>query len=163
MNLIKIGKIVNTHGIKGEIRILSDFEKKDLIFKNGFNIYIGSNHVKEVVNTYRIHKEFDMITLVGYSNINEVLKYKGEYVYINRDDLNLDNSEYIMNDLIGMSIIENNEVLGKVNDYIYNSSNVLLEIKGDKDFYIPFVKDYIINVDLENKKIMTKNAKDLII
>ena len=39
MDYIYIGKIVNTHGIKGEVRILSDFKYKDRIFKNGFNMY----------------------------------------------------------------------------------------------------------------------------
>ena len=98
-NYVYIGKIVNTHGIKGELRILSDFDKKELVFKNNFNIYIGPSYIKETINTYRVHKEYDMVTLIGYDNINEVLKYKGLNVYINRDDLNLDNNDYIMSDL----------------------------------------------------------------
>ena len=75
MEFKEIGKICNTHGIKGELRILSDFEYKDKVFKKGINIYIGQNHCHEVINTYRHHKQYDMITLSGYNNINEVLKY----------------------------------------------------------------------------------------
>ena len=89
MNYILIGKIVNTHGIKGELRIISDFPYKDRVFKNNFNIYIGKDKINEVINTYRHHKIFDMITLKNYNNINEVLKYKGSLVYINRLDLKL--------------------------------------------------------------------------
>ena len=87
MKYIIIGKIVNTHGIKGELRILSDFKYKDKIFKKGFPLYIGYTKEKEIINTYRPHKQFDMVTFNNYNNINEVLKYKGEYVFINKEDL----------------------------------------------------------------------------
>lgn len=163
MDLVRIGKIVNTHGIKGELRIISDFDKKEAVFKKDFNLYIGNNHIKEIINSYRVHKDFDMITLSGYSNINEVLKYKGLDVYINKDDLNLNDNEYIMHDLINMDILEDNVVLGKVIDFVYNKPNTLLLIDGSKKFYIPFVDEYIIKVDLKNKQIITKNVKDLII
>lgn len=162
-DFVLLGKIVNTHGIKGELRILSDFDKKELVFKNGFNVYIGPSYVKETINTYRVHKSFDMVTLIGYDNINEVLKYKGLNIYINRDDLNLNKDDYILSDLIGMNIVDDNKILGKVVDFVYNKPNTLLVIEGDKTFYIPLVDEYIIKVDKESKQIITKNVKDLII
>jgi 16S rRNA processing protein RimM len=105
---------------------------------------------------------FDMITLKGYNNINEVLKYKYENVYVKRSDLNLNENDYLLDDLIGMKVIDNNEVIGKVIDY-NQGSNVLLKISGVKEFYIPLVDEYVINVDLKNKEIHTKNGKDLIL
>ena len=162
-NYVYIGKIVNTHGIKGELRILSDFDKKEIIFRHGFDLYIGPNYIKETIDTYRHHKEYDMVTFNNYSNINEVLQYKGLAVYIKRDDLNLKKDEYILDDLINLDIVDNEETLGKVVDYIINKNNTLLVIKGEKQFYIPLVDDYIIKVDLPNKKIITKNVKDLIL
>ena len=77
---IYIGKIVNTHGIKGEVRILSNFEYKDKVFLENRRIYIGEEHIEEIVNTYRHHKIFDMITMKGYNNINQVLKYMNKNV-----------------------------------------------------------------------------------
>ena len=82
---IYIGKIVNTHGIKGEVRILSDFEKKDRVFVAGMPIYIGRKKEKEIINSYRHHKNFEMITMKGYNDINQILKYKGLYVYIKKE------------------------------------------------------------------------------
>ena len=161
-NYIFIGKIVNTHGIKGELRLLSDFDKKDIVFKPDFNIYIGPTYIKEIIQTYRHHKMFDMITLKGYTNINEVLKYKDLDVYIKREDLNLSQNEYILDDLINFDIIDNNQNLGKVIDYS-NQGRVLLKVKGEKEYYIPLVDEYIIQVDIKNKQIITKNVKDLII
>ena len=66
--MLKIGKFVNTHGIKGEIRIKSDFSRKDLIFKKGNYIYINNN--KFLIKSYRVHKNYDMLTFDGINNIN---------------------------------------------------------------------------------------------
>ena len=162
-NYILVGKIVNTHGIKGELRILSSFDRKDLVFVKGNNLYIGNDKVKETINTYRVHKEFDMVTFDGYSNINEVLKYLKENVYIKREDLKLNKDEYILEDLINLDIIDNGICLGKVSNFIYNNGNTLLEVTGEKKFYIPVNSNYIDKVDLDSKKIITNNAKDLII
>lgn len=159
---ICIGKIVNTHGIKGEIRIKSDFKLKNKVFLKDFNIYIGPNKELLKINTYRVHKDYDMITLNGINNINDVLKYKGNLVYVKRSDILTDN-EYVLNDLIGFEVYDNEKLLGKVFDFYENNGNILLEIKGIKTFYIPTNSNYIKNVDLKNKKIDTNNGSDLIL
>ena len=162
MNLIKIGKIVNTHGIKGELRILSKFPYKDKVFINNMKIYIDKKDI-EIINTYRRHKNFDMITLKGYNNINEVLELKGQLVYVNRSILKINEDDYLLNDLIGMEVFDNGELLGVVKDYYLDNGNTLLEIKGKKIFYIPLKSDYIKNVDVNNKKIITNNGGALIL
>lgn len=160
-NYVCIGKIVNTHGIKGELKISSDFELKKEIFIKGFNIYIGLEKTKEVINTYRYHKIWDMVTLVGYNNINEVLKYKNKLVYVKRSDLNI--RDYVLNDLIGLEVIYLDKSYGKVIDYYDNNNSPILEIKGLKNFYIPLKGDYIERVDLTAKKIYTKDIRGLIV
>ena len=163
MDYVYVGKIVNTHGIKGELRLLSDFDKKDKVFKEGFTIYIGDIRRKEVIASYRKHKMFDMITLEGYSNINEVLKYKGMEVFVNREDLELSKDDYLLSDLIGLTIKEDGETLGKVKEIVYNGSSTLLEIEGTKHFYIPNNPEFIKEVRLEEKMIECKNAKGLML
>lgn len=163
MNLIYIGKIVNTHGIKGEVRLLSNFEEKDLIFKEGFKVYIGSMNEEETINTYRHHKQFEMISFKGINDINLVLKYKGKKVYINKDDLNLKDDEYLLEDLIGMKIINNEEQLGTVTDIYDTKAGKLLYISFAKNYYIPYNSNYIKQVDVRRKEIQTENVKDLIL
>lgn len=160
---ICVGKIINTFGIKGELKIISDFEYKDRIFKKNFNIYIGNFKEKEIINTHRVHKNYDLILFNNYSNINEVLKYKGEKIYINRLDLDLKDNEYLLQDLIGLEIYDNNKLIGIVLDYDNSTSNVLLKVKKEKTFYIPLVNSYIEKVDIKNKRIDTINGSDLII
>lgn len=151
MNLIYIGKIVNTHGIKGELRIKSDFEYKDRVFNKGNILNINNNSYE--INSYRIHKDFDMVTFVGYTNINDVLDLKGLKVYFDKDLLNLNKDEYLLEELIGKEIDLNGEILGKIVDY-YTGINPLLKVcKSDnKTFYIPINDTFILSVE-ENVKV----------
>lgn len=164
MEYIYIGKIVNTHGIKGELRIISDFEYKTRVFKKGFNFYIGKDKIKEEINTYRHHKEFEMVTFNEYNNINQVLKYLKENVYILKEDLNLKDNEYLEKELIGFDVLENNEVVGKVINIEKTSpTNKIMEInyKG-KRVLLPYHKDFILKLDLQNKKIEVKLIEGMI-
>lgn len=163
MDYVYIGKIVNTHGIKGELRIRSDFDKKDIVFKPGFFLYVGEGYVKEEIVTYRRHKEFDMVTFKGYDNINQVLNYLKLNVYAKRSDLNLGNNDYVLQDLIGLDVIENGEKFGKVVEIVYNGSSILLYVEGKKNFYIPYVDSYIKSVDLAVGDIEVAGAKGLIL
>lgn len=157
MDYIYIGKIVSTHGIKGELKIISDFFEKDKIFKKGFKLYLTPLYHEEVINTYRVHKNYDMVTFDGYNDINDVLKYIGMGVYIKRSDLDLKEDEYLLNDLIGYEVYEDSKLLGKVSSISFNN-NVLLKI--DDKFYIPFIDEFIEKVDVKTKKIMTRNGSD---
>lgn len=160
MEYVYIGKIVSTHGIKGEIKIISDFEYKDKVFKKGINIYIGQNHCHEVINTYRHHKQYDMITLEGYNNINEVLKYMKEPVYILKEELNIDNNDILICDIIGMEAYVQDRYIGVVKD-IYNTgiNYKVIEIfnKNNKTL-VPYHKDFIEFVDKNNNKIVFKGG-----
>lgn len=159
---IYIGKIVNTHGIKGEVRILSDFERKDKVFIKGMNIYIGKKKEKEIINSYRHHKNFEMITIIGYTDINQVLKYKGLNVYIKKSDLNLDNGEYLDSDLIGLDVIVDGLVKGKVTDIINLNGNKLIVIDSfSNKVYVPYQKEFISIIDFTNRKIMITPIKGM--
>ena len=152
---IYIGKIVNTHGIKGELRLLSNFKYKEKVFLQNKKIYIGESKKEEMIKTYRHHKIFDMITLYGYDNINEVLPFKNENVYVKKNDLDLGENEYLDEDLINLSVIFNNQEVGHVVAIReLNPKNKIIEaIINDKLTMIPYHKDFINNVDLINKKI----------
>jgi len=163
MKYIRIGKIVNTHGVKGELRLISDFQYKDKVFKKDFLIYIGKDKIEEKINTYRKHKMFDMITLYGYTNINEVLKYKGSYAFINKEDLILNNNEFLNEDLIGFRVIYNNlENIEVVGIEKYPSSDMLKVNYNDTFKLIPITDGIINNIDFIKKEIILKDIKGLI-
>ena len=157
---ILVGKLVNTHGIKGEVKILSNFEMKERVFKPNFKLYLGHNYQEVIITSYRYHKIFDMVTFKGLNNINEVLKYKGMKVFVKRRDLHLKENEYLYCDLINKNIVENKEILGKVIEIVYNNSNILLKCLGSKIFYIPLKSNYIINI---GEYIETQKVRELML
>lgn len=161
MEYIYLGKIVGTHGIKGEIRIISDFRYKEKVFVKNFPIYIGKKHEKEEIETYRVHKSFDMITMKGYTNINEVLKYKSYPVYIKRKDLKLASNEILDEDLIGLPIMMNNEEKGVVEKVILGTQDKLLIKNGEKIYYIPYVKEIVKEI-IPQKEIIIENISGLL-
>lgn len=155
MKLVYIGKYVNTHGLIGEIKILSDFEYKDKVFNIGNSIYIDNK--KYIINSYRVHKGYDMITLNGINNINDIESLKGSNVYIDNDEYNF---EYVYSDLIGFSIYDN-DYRGEVIDIVKSKLYPLLKVKYNKDYLIPYTDTFIDRLDLESKKIYIKYVKGL--
>ncbi len=152
---IYIGKIVNTHGIKGELRILSDFKFKEKVFLENRRIYIGEEKIEEIINSYRHHKIFDMITIKGYDNINQVLKYINKEVFIKKNDLSLGDNEFLDEELINLNVIFNNQNVGHVVAIRQiNPKNKIIEaIINDKRTMIPYHEDFIAKIDLKNKQI----------
>lgn len=162
MNYIYLGEIVNTHGIKGEVRIVSDFKFKNDVFKIGKNLYVGNSKVKEIINTYRVHKNYDMVTFKGINDINDVLKYKGKKVYIMREEFEFDG--ILDEDVIGLDVYSKDKKIGIVEDILKSNAHPILEVKNDKNVisYIPFIDAFVLNVDLKNKRIDIEEIEGLI-
>lgn len=160
MDLVYVGKIVNTHGIKGELRIRSDFERKDLVFKVGNKIIIDKE--EHIIKSYRYHKIFDMITIKGYNDINQVLKYKGEYVFVNREDIILNENEYLDEDIIGLRVMVDGVEIGQVIRIEDHNKNRVLVVKNTtKNYLIPYNFDIIKEIDISKKEMKVLNISGL--
>lgn len=161
MKYIYIGDVVNTHGLKGEVRLISDFEYKKRVFKKNFKLYIGRSKDEVVINTYRVHKEYDMLTFVDLTSIDDVIIYKGDKVYINRDDLKI--KGYFNEDLIGLQVYNNDKYIGKVEYIMKNKTyNILVVTEDETKNLIPNIPEFIASIDLENKRIDVKEIPGLI-
>ena len=147
MNYIYIGKIVNTHALKGEVRIISDFEYKDRVFKKGTDLYIGQFKNKEVIETYRVHKQFDMVKFEGIDYINDVIKYKGMSVYILDSDLSLNDSELLESDFSHMKVYSNGKEVGIITEYRNDNGNKMIRVNNK---FIPYNNDFIEKIDKKN-------------
>lgn len=152
MNKVYIGKIVNTHGIKGEIRLLSDFPFKDKVFVVGNNILVDDIEYK--INSYRRHKMFDMITLDGYNNINDVLFLMKKKVYFDKDKLVLSDDEILDEDLIKFKVIDEDKSIGKITEiFMASSTNKILRVEFSHEVLIPYNSPIIKSIDKEKKEI----------
>ncbi len=153
MNKVVLGKYVNTHGLKGEIRIKSRFPYKDKVFKINNEIII--NDKVYVIKSYRVHKDYDMVTLEGINDINMIPFPKNTLVFIDRDKY-LGKKEYIDSDLIGF-IVYNSKIEREVLDIVYlNDKKKLIKTNSG---YIPF--ELVKDVDLDNKKILVEEVDGL--
>ena len=162
MKYVLIGKIVNTHGLKGEVRILSNFKYKDRVFNSGMKIYIGKDKISEKITSYRHHKIFEMITMDGYNDINEVLKYKGEYVFVNKEDIILKEKEYLDEDIIGLKVYAKDKLLGVVRRIEKHSLNEILVVENEeKNYLVPYNFDIILSIDLEKKEMYVEKINGL--
>lgn len=152
MNKVYIGKIVNTHGIKGEIRLLSDFPFKDKVFVVGNNILVDDIEYK--INSYRRHKMFDMITLDGYNNINDVLFLMKKKVYFDKDKLVLSDDEILDEDLIKFKVIDEDRNIGKITEiFMASSTNKIIRVEFSYEVLIPYNSPIIKSIDKEKKEI----------
>lgn len=161
MDLIYVGKLVNTHGLKGEVRIISDFKYKNDVFKKGRNLYIGKNNYKLEINSYRKHKIYDMVTFVGINSIDDVIKYKGDNVYIDRCEFEFEG--ILDEDIIGMEVYADDNLIGKVISILKNSVHSILVVeKNGKKNMIPYVDEFVKNIDIKDKKIEINVIEGLI-
>ncbi|MDD3048532.1 MAG: ribosome maturation factor RimM [Bacilli bacterium] len=161
MEYLLIGKYVNTHGIKGEIRVLSDFKFKEQVFIPGVIVYIGKNKHKFIIKSYRKHKEFDMLTFEDVFNINSIEFLKGSSIYINKDDLALDENFKLVEDLLGYNVYVDDTLIGDIKEIINGKDNDILVV-SDKRLLIPYVKEYILKIDSPSKRIDVLNVKGLL-
>ena len=157
--MIYIGKTVSTFGIKGELKVISDFEYCDKAYKVGNKVLI--NNIEHIISSIRYHKNYVLLKIDNLNNINDSLKYVGFNIYIKRLDLNLSKDEFLYKDLINSEVIDEDDTkLGKIIEVV-NGINVLIKVKGTKEFYIPLIDNYVKRFDLDKKILYTKNAKEL--
>ncbi len=167
-NLISVAKILNFHGIKGEIKAgFSKGREKQIEALKKVFIKKNNEFFEMNVTSVRFHKHFAIIKLKEMNTVNDVEEYKGCDIYIPRDEVEnaLDVNEYLISDLIGMEVFdEDGGNIGVVCAVGENLAGDLLEIKdgNGKTHLVPFVKELVPVVDMENKKIVVNNIEGLI-
>lgn len=164
MEFVQIGKILNTHGVKGELKVdtFTDFVEER--FKPNSNIYLGEKHIKVSVKKYRFHQKFMLLTLNDLEDINLVNEYKSMIIYKSLDDIKPLEDGFYFRDLKGLDVYADDKLVGKVK-YAESglSSNYLRVITNDnKEVLIPIVDAFIKDVDLNNKRININNIEGLL-
>ena len=151
MKQVYIGKITSTHGIKGELKIKSNFEYKDKVFVIGNKLIIDNKEY--IIKSYRCHKGFDMVTLNDYNDINEVLFLINRKVYITKEESSI--SDIILDeDLLKFDAIINGEK-GIIKEIFFaGATNKIIRILiSGKEVLVPFNKEFIKNIDKDKKEV----------
>ena len=150
---LEVGKIVNTHGIRGELKVQLWCDGVDFI-KQLDTLYLdenGENALKVV--SVREHKNCAVIRFSGIDDINSAEKYKNRVLYCNRDDAQIDENANYIQDIIGCVVkdAENGTQYGKVLDVLNYGASDILEIENNgKKNYVPLIDDIVKKIDCEN-------------
>lgn len=157
--LMEIGMIVNTYGIKGFLKVVP-YTDDIARFEDLKSIYIETkNSLKTVIiEDVKYAKNLVLLKIKGIDDINTAQKYKNCYIKIDRKDaVKLPEDSYFIVDLIGVSVYtDNNEELGHIIDVYSTGANDIYVVKDEmgKQVLLPAIGDVIKNVDIQNKKMI---------
>ncbi|MGX5750853.1 ribosome maturation factor RimM [Bacillus subtilis] len=165
-----VGKIVNTHGIKGEVRVISKTDFAEERYKPGNTLYLfmdGRNEpVQVTVNTHRLHKQFHLLQFKERQNLNEVEELKNAIIKVPEEELGeLNEGEFYFHEIIGCEVFtEEGELIGKVKEILTPGANDVWVIgrKGKKDALIPYIESVVKHIDVREKKIEIELMEGLI-
>lgn len=167
METLTVGKIVNTHGIKGELRIVPSTDDVNR-FKKFESIYIDCKGLREYnIEGVRFHKKFVLIKFKGVNSIEEGEIFKNCFVKIDKQTAEpLDDDEYYINDLYGLSVnTEDGRFLGVLDDVLFGKANDVYVVEredGQKaPLLIPAIKSCVLNIDIEEGVMTVRLLKGL--
>lgn len=150
-NLLTIGQITNTHGLKGDITIYPYIDDPDK-FKNQ-SFYIEGLEGKFEFSGLQIHKNLLLAKIKGYNTIEEVIPLKGKNLYIDKTVFqNLEKDEFFIVDLVGLRVyLENGEPTGEIKEVLsYAANDIYVIQKGEKEYMIPAVKEFIKEINVKD-------------
>jgi len=145
--LLQAGKIINTHGTKGEVKIFPWADTPE--FLKGFKtLYIGDKATKVISS--RVHKDCLIAVLEGIDSLEAAIRLKNIIVYIDKSSVKLEEGRHFIADLIGLTAVdyETGEELGKVAEVLTLPSNNVYVIKGKREILVPAVAEFIKETDL---------------
>ena len=145
---IEAGKVVNTHGVKGEVKIQVWLDSPEFL-KKFKTVYIDNRAVKLVSG--RVHKGFLIAVLDGVDDVNAAMSLKNKTVFIDRKDAKLPKGAYFLQDIIGAAVVtEDGESVGTLEDILETPALQIYVVKGETEHLIPAVDEFIVKVDAEN-------------
>ncbi|KXT78892.1 ribosome maturation factor RimM [Streptococcus sp. DD13] len=160
MNYFNVGKIVNTQGLQGELRVLSVTDFADERFKKGNKLSLfdeKEQFVMEVeIASHRKQKNFDIVKFKNLYHINDVEKFKGFSLKVAEEDLSeLEDGDFYYHEIIGLDVFEGQELIGQIKEILQPGANDVwvVERKGKKDLLLPYIPPVVLEVDVKNHRV----------
>lgn len=168
--LIRVGSLVNTQGIRGEVRVISRTDFPEKRFVKGSRLFLVHPDFPEpvelIVESARVHKNFYLLKFVGHPSINDVEKYKGGELKVPESELvPLPAGSHYIHQLIGCRVVtEEGRELGELVDVLQPGANDVYVVKPPKgkDILLPVIPDCVKEVDVKNKRVRVHLMEGLI-
>lgn len=155
---LKVGKIVNTHALKGEVKVISSTDFEEQRFEKGTVLLLtrGNQLIKEVeVEGYRNHKNSLLVKFKGIDTVEEAEKFKNLQIKIDSSNVGeLEDNEFYFHEIIGCKVYdENNNELGEIIEILTPGANDVWVVKNvqGREYLIPYIEDVVKKVDVNNK------------
>ena len=161
---IKVGKIVNTHGVKGYIKCIpltDDLER----FEELEYVYTEKDNIKRTIDDVWYQKGLVCLKLKDIDDMDKAELFKDTYISIVEDQLRvLPENSYYLFDLEGMDVYSNNgDYIGKISEVYQTGANDVYEVKNNKNSYlIPAIKDVVKSVNVQDKKMIINVIEGLL-
>lgn len=156
-----VGKVVNTQGLKGEVRVISSTDFADERYKKGATLYLFRDNSEPItlkVASHRVHKNFNMLTFEGYNRIEEVEPFKGGTLKVSESQLeDLSDHEFYYHEIIGLSVVSDaGEKLGTIKEILPLGANDVWVVSrpGQKDLLVPYIASVVEKVSLEEQQVI---------
>lgn len=160
---LEIGKIVGTHGIRGELRIECWCDSPEFISK--FKTLYFNEGKEKLSVIARPHKNIALMKIDGIDSVEQADLLRGRVLYMKRSDAKLNKGTYFIQDLLGLEVRESSSQLlhGTVTDVIKTGANDVYEVKDSsgKAYYVPVIKSVVKEIDIENGCIYVESMKGL--
>lgn len=165
-----VGKIVNTQGIKGEVRVISTTDFPEKRYKAGNRLFLflpnQTAPVELTVKSHRKHKNFDLLLFEGYENINDVEKFRNGILKVDETQLGtLDEGEFYFHEIIGCLVFtKDGAEVGEVKEILTPGANDVWVVKGKdgKEHLIPYIDEIVKKVDSKEKIILIDPMEGLL-
>ncbi len=156
MSRVFVGRITSFHGVKGEVRIKSQFLYPKKAFLVDSFLIIDEKRYKIV--SYRVHKDYHMIKFLGLDTLDDVLFLKNKDVYKEKSELNLLDDEILDEDLVTYKVVTTTGDEGSILEVFYasKSNKILRVLIGDREILIPFNSPYIKKIDSKKSLVLVE-------
>ena len=165
-----VGKIVNTHGLLGEVRVISSTDFPEKRYKVGNTLYLFRDTEKKplplIIRSHRTHKNFNLLTFENYYNVGQVEAFRNGVLKVKEAQLGkLDEGEFYFHEIIGCSVFTDEGMeVGEIIEVLTPGANDVWVIKkvGSKDILIPYIDQIVKEVDISAKKVIITPMEGLL-
>ena len=148
---IEAGEIVTTHGVRGEVKVLTWLDSPEMLCDFDRCRIDGKEYALESV---RVQKTCNLVKLAGIDSMEAAQAMRGKVLELFREDM--DESVIFGADLIGMEVVSGGESIGRITEVLDYPGNSVYVVKGTYEYMIPAVKEFVLSTDLENNVMEVK-------
>ena len=143
---LETGEIVNTHGIRGEVKLLPWADDPEFLLEFD-EVYIDGRTYE--IESARVQKTCVLMKFKGINTVEDAIKLRGKVVSIDRTDIELAEGSYFIADLIGLPVFADGVEIGKIKEVLTPPGNDVYVVRGKHEYMIPVVQEFVLDVDLE--------------